>query len=72
MKTGTVRLWFGRFGFIIADGSGERVFVHANDVGMELDQGLRVSFDVAESPKGPRAVDVRVLPVSATPNLTGR
>lgn len=65
---GTVK-WFnaGRgYGFIEQDRGGEDVFVHRADVranGTEtLFEGQRVIFDMELTPKGPRAINVVVLP----------
>lgn len=57
--------WFDEdrgFGFI-RPSSGEEVFVHISEVaGQErLEQGQRVAFNVVQTPKGPRAVDVTIL-----------
>ncbi len=62
--TGTVK-WFNDakgFGFITGE-SGEDVFVHFSEVQGEgyrsLAEGQRVEFDIADSPKGKRAANVR-------------
>jgi CspA family cold shock protein len=49
------------FGFIIADSGAADIFVHHSAlVGIgKLDADQRVIFDVAQSPKGPRATNVR-------------
>jgi CspA family cold shock protein len=50
------------FGFIKRDGEEKDLFFHANElVGItfaELNEGDTVTFEVAESPKGPNAVKV--------------
>jgi CspA family cold shock protein len=50
------------FGFITVDGEEKDLFFHRNelkDVAYEdLKEGDRVSFDKADSPKGPNAVNV--------------
>ncbi len=64
MATGTVKWFKDTYGFIEQDG-GADVFVHfsaiTNDGYRTLRQGQRVSFEVAESPKGPRAANVTIL-----------
>lgn len=50
------------FGFIAVDSGPEYFFHQSACTGMafdELDEGLAVSFDVGEGPKGPRAENVR-------------
>jgi len=67
MPEGKVK-WFNekkRYGFIEKDGGGD-IFVHRNDVRYAgprntLVQGQRVSFEIAQSDKGPKAVNVRVI-----------
>ncbi len=61
--TGTVK-WFNPekgYGFIARDDGGE-VFVHHSSIQTEgyrtLYEGQPVEFDIEESPKGPRAVNV--------------
>lgn len=52
------------FGFITVEGSDKDLFFHSNSlVGVtfdELREGDAVTFDSAESPKGPNAVNVKV------------
>ena len=65
--TGTVK-WFNAgkgFGFIARD-NGNDVFVHFTalvDTGgyRELQEGQRVEFSIEDSPKGPKAANVKVL-----------
>ncbi len=64
--TGTVK-WFDSkkgYGFITAD-NGQDVFVHYTGIAgngfRTLDEGERVSFNVTESDKGLKAVDVERL-----------
>ncbi len=63
MATGTVK-WFDTkkgFGFIQQDG-GPDVFVHYSSIGGEgfrnLQEGQAVEFELQDSPKGPKAVNV--------------
>lgn len=65
MHTGKVR-WFDAekgYGFI-ADDNGGDLFVHQSDIQMEGYRMLlteqKVTFDVAETPKGNKAVNVMV------------
>jgi CspA family cold shock protein len=65
MAEGTIkRLTDKGFGFI-STGSGDDVFFHQSSVeGTSFDQlqeGQKVSFDVGQGPKGPRAEHVRVI-----------
>lgn len=50
------------FGFIGVDGDSKDLFFHSNELkGVsynELKEGDRVSFEKADSPKGPNAVNV--------------
>lgn len=64
---GTVK-WFDNkkgFGFIEPDDAGEDVFVHYSALSMDgfktLQEGQRVSFEIADSDKGLRAADVKPL-----------
>ena len=61
---GIVKRWLDRgFGFIGVEGQEDEVFVHhtALDGVSELREGEKVEFDVEDSPKGPRAVNVKVV-----------
>jgi CspA family cold shock protein len=63
MQTGTIaRLTDKGFGFIKVEGREKDLFFHSNElVGVsfdELHEGDSVTFEVAESPKGPNAVKV--------------
>lgn len=60
---GTVK-WFNAekgFGFITSE-EGNDVFVHFSQINKDgyktLDEGEKVTFDVAEGPKGPQAENV--------------
>ena len=61
---GIVKRWLDRgFGFINVEGQDDEVFVHhtALDGVSELREGQQVEFDVEDSPKGPRASNVKVV-----------
>jgi CspA family cold shock protein len=63
MDQGTIaRLTDRGFGFIKRDGQEKDLFFHSKElVGItfeELREGDKVSFEVAESPKGPNAIKV--------------
>lgn len=50
------------FGFITQDTGGSELFVHYSAITMSgrrsLEAGQRVRFEIQDTPKGPRAVDV--------------
>ena len=50
------------FGFIAVDGEDKDLFFHSNELKNvkfeELKEGDKVSFDKADSPKGPNAINV--------------
>jgi cold shock CspA family protein len=53
------------YGFIVPDGGGADVFVHANELRDEkamFRPGTPVEFEVVDSGRGPKAYAVRVLP----------
>jgi len=63
MQQGTIaRLTDRGFGFIKADGQEKDLFFHAKELVNaqfeELREGDSVTFEIAESPKGPNAVKV--------------
>lgn len=65
MAEGTIKRITGKgFGFI-ENGTAQDLFFHSSSVtGVsfeELQEGQRVSYDVGEGPKGPRAENVRVI-----------
>ncbi|WP_026881682.1 cold-shock protein [Clostridium akagii] len=64
--TGTVKWFNGQkgFGFITGE-DGNDVFAHFSKINSEgyksLDEGQKVSYDVAEGPKGPQAENITVI-----------
>ncbi|HNX95269.1 MAG TPA: cold-shock protein [Holophaga sp.] len=67
MSQGTVK-WFNAekgFGFITPDEGGADLFVHHSAIQSSgfrsLDEQQRVSFDIAQGPKGPQATNVTKL-----------
>jgi CspA family cold shock protein len=58
---GTVDFWndTGGYGFIETPATDEDVFVHGDDVSLDLAEGDRLSFEVVRAEKGPRAEAVR-------------
>ncbi|MEA2515502.1 MAG: cold shock protein [Thermomicrobiales bacterium] len=70
MATGTVKVWSksGGYGWIKPDGVGDDVYVHKTgvtrrdaDQAASLEPGERVEYQVGSRPKGPAAVNVRVI-----------
>lgn len=66
MPSGTVK-WFSDdkgYGFIERD-EGDDVFVHYSSIEGDgyrsLNEGDEVEFEVEDSPKGPRAIDVEII-----------
>lgn len=62
MSNGTVKFFNNAkgFGFITPDDGSKDVFVHKNELSVELNEGDKVSFDVEESQKGLNAVNVKL------------
>jgi CspA family cold shock protein len=65
MANGTVKFFNGDkgFGFITPEDGGKDVFVHYSNVAdsVNLDEGMKVTFDIGEGRKGPEATGVRVV-----------
>ena len=62
MNNGTVKFFNNDkgFGFITPDAGDKDVFVHANGLIDEINEGDKVSYDVEEGPKGTSAINVKV------------
>ena len=61
---GVVKRWLDRgYGFISVEGNDDDVFVHHTglDGVYELLEGQNVEFDIEDTPKGPRAVNVKII-----------
>ncbi len=65
MATGTVK-WFNNakgYGFVLAQDSGEDLFIHYSSIQMDgyksLKAGQEIEYDVQEGPKGKHAVNIR-------------
>ncbi|MCF6359689.1 MAG: cold-shock protein [Cyclobacteriaceae bacterium] len=60
MNNGTVKFFNNAkgFGFITPDDGSKDVFVHKNDLDVEITEGDKVSYEVEEGPKGLNAVNV--------------
>jgi len=63
MNNGTVKFFNNSkgFGFITPDDKSKDVFVHQNGLIDEITEGDKVSYDLEDSPKGPKAVKVKVI-----------
>ena len=63
MSNGTVKFFNNSkgFGFITPEEGDKDVFVHANELIDEINEGDKVSYDVEESPKGLNAINVKVI-----------
>lgn len=48
------------FGFIVAEGTNEEIFVHISGTNEELRKDDLVTFDTADGKKGKNAINVRV------------
>jgi len=60
MNNGTVKFFNNAkgFGFITPDDGSKDVFVHKNDLDVEITEGDKVTYEVEESPKGLNAVNI--------------
>jgi CspA family cold shock protein len=61
---GTVKRWLDRgYGFIDVDGKEDAIFVHNSELNgvFELREGQKVEYKLEDSPKGPRAVNVKIV-----------
>jgi CspA family cold shock protein len=66
MASGTVK-WFNDskgFGFVTPEGGGQDLFAHFTAIQQPgfktLKEGQRVTFDVANGPKGQQATNIRI------------
>jgi CspA family cold shock protein len=61
---GIVKRWLNRgYGFISVEGNDEDVFVHHSNLDevYELSEGQSVDFDMENTPKGPQAINVKIV-----------
>ena len=70
MHTGTIKKLVRDRGFgFISDTDGRELFFHQSSVADmrfdALNEDMKVTFEVEKSPKGPRAIDVKVVTDSA-------
>lgn len=63
MSNGTVKFFNNAkgFGFITPEDGGKDVFVHANGLNDDINEGDNVSFEIEETPKGLSATNVSVV-----------
>jgi CspA family cold shock protein len=66
MKEGTIaKIMDKGFGFISEAGQEKDLFFHANEVVEgefnDLQEGDKVTFEIADGPKGPNAVQVKIV-----------
>jgi cold shock protein len=62
MKKGTVKFFNTEkhYGFITMEGGDDKVFVHESALKSPIQENDKVTFDVEETPKGLRAINVSV------------
>ncbi|MDC0303504.1 cold shock domain-containing protein [Flavobacteriales bacterium] len=62
MSNGTVKFFNNAkgFGFITPEDGSKDVFVHANNLTIDITEGDKVTYDVEESPKGLNATNVKM------------
>jgi len=69
MATGTIARLNNGYGFITQEGSDKDLFFHVNELqGVAFDdlrEGDKLSFEVGEGPKGPNAVNVKLVEEAA-------
>jgi CspA family cold shock protein len=61
---GTVKRWLDRgYGFIEVEDMENDIFVHYSEIegAYQLQEGQKVEFTVEDSPRGPRAVNVKII-----------
>ena len=63
MSNGTVKFFNDSkgFGFITPEDGSKDVFVHANGLIDEINEGDKVSYDIEETQKGLSAINVKVI-----------
>ena len=65
METGTVKFFNPKkgYGFIAIEGSEKDIFLHKNGIplGVTVNTGDKVAFEIIQGPKGPNAKITRVL-----------
>jgi cold shock protein len=63
MPTGTVKFYNrkNKFGFIRVDEDGSEIYVRQNGLVDMINEGDRVEFEVKDHPKGPIAMNVKLI-----------
>lgn len=62
MKTGTIKFFNATkgYGFIKDDATGTEIFLHVTGlIDQDVNQGDKVTYDVADGRKGPNAINVK-------------